>query len=482
LALGSIFVLSRLLTPAEIGVVALAVLVSEFAGLAARLGFGEALVQSTNRTSVTVQATYVAVISTHVPMLLILWGTAPLIASTFGEPELGTMLWALEIKLAFEGLTLVPFSLARRDLAFHTIFKADTAGYVVGTVGVAIPLAFAGWGGWALIVGYIVQAGVRMLVFFVNRPHPVQLAVDVKALLGVFRYGLGHGIGQILNYAATNADYAIVGRNLSTASLGAYTRAYQMMLIPVTYMASVAQSIAFPAFSLVQREKERLMSGYLTVSGFVAAVVGPASAFLVVSAPYLVRVLLGPGWDATVLPLRVLSAVLLLRSGHKISDAIIAARGVVYLGAALTGTYLLAVIGGAVAGSKWGLVGVSVGVSIAIVIRYVMVGDLVRRQIGVSWTSQLRKQLTGLILTLIFLLPLVPGALVVGAVVESAYLALAILVFVFTGTAVLLALLARKSSLLVDVRFVLRAFIDDRSVRGANADSHLTRIGRWLLG
>lgn len=480
LALAAVAAISHLVNPSEIGIVALAVLISEFGGLVARLGYGEALVQSADRSSAPTRAAFLALVLTHVPVMLLLWALAPTLASVFGEPALESMIQALNLKIAFDGLSVVPLALARRDLAYRPIFVADTTGYIVGTFIVAIPLAWNGAGAWALIAGYVAQAALRTLIFLRYRPHPILPAASIRELGGISRFSIGHGIAQVFNYAATSADYVVVGRTLGSASLGAYTRAYQLMLMPVNYIAGVAQSVAFPAFSTARHEEERLRRGFLTVSGLVASLVGPVSALIIVSAPYLVRVLLGPGWETSVLPLRILSAALLFRTGYKTCDAAVAATGAVYAGAAVTFGYLLAVVAGAVVGSNWGLGGVSLGVSLAIALRYAFAAALVRGLIGASWPSQLTKQIQGFVLALVFLGPLVIAAISVEAIEGSDYVALATMGMVFAITALLLVLVARRSRLLADLRVALEAFFDHHSTEGSTGGSRLMGLRRRL--
>jgi PST family polysaccharide transporter len=76
-----------------------------------------------------------------------------------------------------------------------------------------------------------------------------------------------------------------------------------MVVINVFLLLS---AVAFPIFSRVRDDPERLRSGYLTSLRIESAYGAGAGVALAVSAPMLVHVLFGPRWAASVAPLEAL--------------------------------------------------------------------------------------------------------------------------------------------------------------------------------
>ena len=76
-----------------------------------------------------------------------------------------------------------------------------------------------------------------------------------------------------------------------------------------------------------------------------ALVLLPASASLLVVAPEAIRLLLGPGWEASILPFRVLALTMLMRTSWKVGAMIAGAAGRIRGVAIVNTIYMISVIG-----------------------------------------------------------------------------------------------------------------------------------------
>jgi PST family polysaccharide transporter len=118
----------------------------------------------------------------------------------------------------------------------------------------------------------------------------------------------------------------------------------------------------------------------------------PASAFLVAAAPELVAALLGSQWTAVVTPFRILAIALFFRTGYKLSDTIVHARGAVYASAWRKWLYAATVAGGAWIGQTWGLGGVAAGVGGALLVHFFVMLGLTLSLAGLPWRAYVRLQ------------------------------------------------------------------------------------------
>jgi PST family polysaccharide transporter len=216
---------------------------------------------------------------------------------------------------------------------------------------------------------------------------------ELTELLG---FGVGTAVSSCVNYVALNADYFVVGRSMGAASLGLYSRAYGLMNLPQTYAAGVMSSVMFPAFAQVQGEPARVRSAYLLVTRLTAMIAAPAMATLAIVAPHLVRSLYGPRWTGVVVPLQILAIAGYFRALYHLGGIVAHSVGRVYGELWRQVTYAAAVIGGALVGSRYGLPGVSVGVSVAILYMFVATGHLALNATGTPWRLYLRIQLGAL--------------------------------------------------------------------------------------
>jgi O-antigen/teichoic acid export membrane protein len=184
----------------------------------------------------------------------------------------------------------------------------------------------------------------------------------------LFAFGSAWSLSQLGNWTATNGDNLVVTSMLGPASLGIYARAYQLLVQPANLIGSVADKVLFPAMSRIQDDHGRLSRAYVTANSLLAMLTLPASVLLFVLAPEIVAILLGPGWEAVALPLQIFAVVLLPRTAYKISGSLTRATGAVLGGAWRQWVYAGEVVLGCAIGSRWGINGVAVGASVAIVL------------------------------------------------------------------------------------------------------------------
>jgi O-antigen/teichoic acid export membrane protein len=162
----------------------------------------------------------------------------------------------------------------------------------------------------------------------------------------------------------------VVTSVLGPTSLAVYTRAYQLLVQPANLIGSVADRVLFPSMSRLQDDPARLARAYLRASSLVALLTMPAGVLLFVLAPEVVGLLLGAGWSAVVLPLQVFAVVLVPRTAYKISGSLTRATGAVLGGAWRQWLYAGEVALGCLVGSRWGIPGVAIGASVAIVAHF----------------------------------------------------------------------------------------------------------------
>ena len=97
-------------------------------------------------------------------------------------------------------------------------------------------------------------------------------------LRDLLAFGGGQTAAQLANYFANQGDYIVVGRYLDAATLGIYTRAYELMRFPSTVFTNIAGKVLFSSFARLQDDSERLAQSFRRVLFANAIILLPASA------------------------------------------------------------------------------------------------------------------------------------------------------------------------------------------------------------
>jgi PST family polysaccharide transporter len=156
---------------------------------------------------------------------------------------------------------------------------------------------------------------------------------------------------------------------------------------PAVLFGNVLDRVLFPAMSQLQRHPEHLAEAYRRGVALIALVMLPASAVLLVLAPELVDVVLGPAWREVVLPLQILGAGMLFRTSCKLSDSLVRATGAVYARTWRQTAYAVFVLAGAWVGHFWGIPGVAAAVFVTLVANFLLMAQLSLRLAAMPWRT-----------------------------------------------------------------------------------------------
>jgi PST family polysaccharide transporter len=399
LRLVTVVVLGRVLDSHDFGVVAAALSVTVLLHNVRDLGLGSALVQRADLDRAHVATAFAVSLYLGLALGLGLALAAPLIGALYHMEESIDVLRALGAIFALRGLSTVSYVLCQRAMNFRAIALVDAGAYAAGTI-VAMACALRGAGPWALVAGYLTEEALTTVLYLSLSPPAASLRIARAPLRDLLGFGAGQSVIQIAGILATYGDNFVVGRVLGAGALGYYTRAYDLIKLPSAVFSNVVGNVLFPAFSRLQRDRERLAAGFRRVMMVNALVLLPASAALIAIAPEAIRVVMGERWDAAVLPFRILAIAMMMRTSYKVAAMVASAAGAVSAVAVANVVYMVCVIAGAAISIRWGIAGVAASTAISLAVVYVHCCYLAMQVSGVPARALLGAHLPGLGLAL----------------------------------------------------------------------------------
>jgi O-antigen/teichoic acid export membrane protein len=422
------FVLARLLAPDDYGLAAIVLILSGLVIIFSDLALGVALVQRRELTEDDRCTVFWTSAATGLMFTLIGIALSGPVADFYNNPELKPLFAVFSLSFVVTSLSSTQSALLNREMDFKSLEIRKMAAVAVGAV-VGITLAALGYGAWALIVQQLAIAGVSTVLLIVLSPWRPKFRYSFKSLRSLGGFS-GNVFGtQLLFWTNRNLDNILVGRFLGPAALGAYTVAYNVMLMPFSQIASPIQEVLFPAFSLLQDEADRIAAAWLRLNRVVGALTIPGLLGLMAVAPDFVSVVLGDKWHSATPVIQILAWVGLLQSLQRMNSSILEARN--HTGALLRYAIIVLVASAAafVGGLPFGIVGVATGYAISSTIVEPYYTWITGRAIGVSMLTILKTfsgiaQASGLMLVAVLAARLL---LVHGGVPTGARLALLIL-------------------------------------------------------
>ncbi len=380
----SLAILGRLLAPHDFGIVATAMTVIVLVQSVRDIGVGGALIQRKNLTQPEIDSAFAFSTWLGLALTLVMLLAAPLIGAAFDQPRAVPLLRALSVMFALRGVSMVSFALAQREFGFRNLALIDTSCYAIGSAA-TIAFAATGFGPWAIVWGDLLEIALAAMALLWMRPPRFTLRVHWQHMRGLLGFGAAYTVAQLANVVALQGDNAIVSRRLGGDALGFYSRAYDMVRIPAMMFTSIVGSVMFPAFATLQHDRERLGQAFRRALFATAVILTPASVGLIVLAPEVIYVVIGPQWTATILPFQIMGATMLFRTSYKIGAIVARAAGDAMRTAITQAIYAVVVIGGAIFASRWGIAGVATTTAIAVALNFLMLTTLGLRYTTLTW-------------------------------------------------------------------------------------------------
>jgi len=298
-------VAARLLVPGDYGIMSMAMLAVGLVRMVDDIGLDAVLVQDRGIVgdSQARLAGLAIMIGASASALMLL--LAQPIAAFFREPEVAGAVGVLGALTLIEALQVIPRAGLQRALEYRRLAWAQFI-QVVATQSVLVAGAYLGWRYWALVSSTLAGAAVVTVLLIAWHPYAVRWPRDMMKLTAPLVQGGRILVSRVAWYAYSSADQTIVGRLLGKDALGAYSFATTFSTTISQEISSVVIRVVPGVFSSVQDRRDQLRRYFLILTELLAYLTLPVSFGIAVTADLLVRIVLGPQWDAVVVPLQVL--------------------------------------------------------------------------------------------------------------------------------------------------------------------------------
>jgi O-antigen/teichoic acid export membrane protein len=150
IALMLFFVMARLLTPSDFGLVASANIVVAFLEIFLRQGFQQAIIQHPDLEEEHLDTAFWIYVAVGSLLALLMFSTSDFVAQFFRQPELAAILKLLSLLFVITPLATLQEALLNRQLNFKAIAVRAVGGITVSGI-IGIVLVFWGFGVWSLV-------------------------------------------------------------------------------------------------------------------------------------------------------------------------------------------------------------------------------------------------------------------------------------------------------------------------------------------
>jgi PST family polysaccharide transporter len=379
LRLVATFLLARLLSPHDFGLVAMVLSVTGTVEQFSELGLSSATIQCRQLNHQQVTNLFWINVGAGCLFSLAICVLAPGIAKFYGDLALVPMTLAISTTFIWGGLTVQHQALLSRQMKQGQVATVRLSANFLSLT-VAIILVISHFGVWALVWRevartFFVAAGMWLFCRWI--PGLPRRNADIRGLLS---YGSHLTLSQLVMACVSQLDRLLIGKFFGAIPLGLYRQAQQLILAPIQQLRTPIYSVAGPSLSILQADPDRYRRYYQRIVLVISLATMPIGLFIAIYAAEITHVVLGPKWIEATVFLQIFGVVAFLQPCLDTTGVVMLTGGLSKRLLTLSLIYNAAFAALMFAGIRWGAEGVALSnVAIIVLVTFPMLYFSIRQ-------------------------------------------------------------------------------------------------------
>lgn len=289
-------ILARLMTPADYGVMASALMVIAFSQIFWEAGMAKALIQRQSKIEEAANFAFVINIVFGMLIALMLYSFAEPIALTiFQDSRVTLVLQVMTIQILFGALSSVQTALMEKQMGFKKLFWVRLATIAIPALA-SIPLALNGWGYWALVAGTLTGQFFQVIILWRMSHWRPKLIFDTLVTREIAKFGGWVAVTGLLSWFFAWADSMVVGHYLGSHDLGLFNTGSKLPVIVYTMIFGPILPVLYSQLSRMSDDKNKMREyAELTVS-VLTIIALPIALFIYIFSNHIETMIFGEKW------------------------------------------------------------------------------------------------------------------------------------------------------------------------------------------
>ncbi|MCF8333443.1 MAG: lipopolysaccharide biosynthesis protein [Bacteroidales bacterium] len=319
-------ILARLLTPDDYGLIGMLVIFIEVANVVMDGGFVKAYVQKKVVSPKDASTIFYFNLLISIILYFIFFLTAPLVADFYSQPQLIEIIKVMGLVFIIDAMGLIQIAHLTRTVNFKLKSKIMMTATLSGGV-LGIAAAYYGFGVWSLVIQNLARAVIKTIGFWITSSWKPKAVFSMQSLKSMFAFGSWMLLSGIIQRLFRNLNLLVIGRVFPAAAVGFYTNSKQIQRTASEQMVGAIGAVAFPVFSKMQDNKERLRNGMRQFLRHTLFLMTPLLVILMVVAEPFVIIFLKEKWAPMVPYLQWLCIVGILFPLNSTNVQLLVAQG-----------------------------------------------------------------------------------------------------------------------------------------------------------
>ena len=354
ISVASSMVIARLLTPTEIGVFSVTMVLLAFAGTVRDMGAGQYLVQERTLTTERIRAVWAVQLGLGFGLACLVLVASYPVAIIYSEPRMRDIMLLVSLNYLINPFGSLTYAWLMREMRFQSVAIMRLLASVSGAF-VAILLAWKGHGPISLAFGSLASTVVNALVAVYFRPKSFPWLPGTHEIRRVLAFGSKLTFSTIIGTLVGGAPELFLGKLQSLSSAGIYSRSNGLVQMFHRLIVDAVSSVCLPWFAKQSREQGSFINPFIKATAYVTAIGWSFCLAMICLAHPIVRVLYGDQWDQSVDLTRLLAAAMLFSVPASLCSTALLSLGAVTTIGRVTALSAIQCIGMVALGASQGL-------------------------------------------------------------------------------------------------------------------------------
>ncbi|MCF0241322.1 MAG: oligosaccharide flippase family protein, partial [Treponema sp.] len=191
-------VLARILCPSDYGIMAIVFAFITISDVFIQSGFNTALVQKKDSDELDFNSVFYLIFFISAVLYVILFFTAPFIASFYKMDLLKDIIRILSVVLFFDAVNAVQFAMVQKTMQFKKFFFSNMGG-TIASCAVGVVMAVKGFGVWTLVTQQLVNSFLITLILWFTVKWRPKLQFSWSRLKHLFSFGWKLSLSAIID-------------------------------------------------------------------------------------------------------------------------------------------------------------------------------------------------------------------------------------------------------------------------------------------
>jgi O-antigen/teichoic acid export membrane protein len=376
--------IARLLTPEELGVFSVTMVLLLFVNTVRDLGAGQYLVQERELTTTRIRAVWAVQLGLGLTLAgFVLLGSYP-VAVFYGEPRMRDIMLVISLSYAINPFGSLTYAWLMREMRFESVALMRFSSGLAGAL-VSVGLAWHGWGPISLAFGALTSTIVNALVAVYFRPRSFPWLPGVAEIKRVLTFGTKLTGSSVMTVIANGAPELLVGKLQGLTAAGLYSRSSGLVQMFHRLFVDAVAAVCLPWFARISREQGGYSEPFLKATAYVTAFGWSFCLAIICLAHPVIRLLYGDQWDQAVDLARLLAVAMAFTVPAALCQTALLSSGAVTSIARVTVVSSVQSVALVALGATQGLVGVGLAMTAAAVVTATIWLRTTARHVGVPW-------------------------------------------------------------------------------------------------